>query len=507
MKRMERAKWVKSMAGGVLATVMLVGCLAGCGSSGTNSEQASDPSQRVAKDTLVIAKAEDVTSLDPQAIVNEKSFSIYCNMYEGLVTYDAETQTVNPCLATEWEQIDDLTYHFTLREGVKFHDGNTMTSADVVASFDRMVNSGVVSTYVSFIDYVEADGDYAITMHIKEPYAQIMQALSNPSAVVVSKAAVEKYGDDFANHPVGTGPYKFVEWKVADSISLTAFEDYWGEPAKTKNLVFKVIPEGAQRTIMLETGEVDIAASILPVDAPRVEEDPSLSLFHETGYKVTMLFLKCDSNGPTSNPLVRQAIECGINKQEIVDAVVNGYGEAGSLYCTPKTSGYTSEKDRGNAYDPEKAKELLAQAGYPDGCKIEAYVASNQTYEEIAAIIQAQLAEVGIVLDITVMESNAINEKVYSGEDIPLRINFYNNLCGDLDLVLQKLVPSAYGQVYFNDQVTELMYEARSKTDLQQRQEVYNRFWDLMAEDKPWIALYYEETLIGMSNKVEGFQF
>lgn len=492
----------------VLAALMTLTCaLSGCGTSGSSSAAngSAASGSGTPKDTLVIAKDEDVTSLDPQAIVNQKSFSVYCNLYEGLVRYNSTTNEVEPCLATDWTKVDDTTYHFNLRQGVKFHDGNTMTSQDVVFSFERALDSGVVSTYLSFIDSVEADGDYAITMHTKVPYAQILMALTNPSAVVVSKAAVEKYGDDFAKNPVGTGPYKLEEWKAADSISLTAFDDYWGGTAKTKNVIFKVIPEGSQRTIMLENGEADIACAVLPNDASRVEEDNNLTLIHDAGYKCMLLYFKCDSSTPVGNNLVRQAIQYAINKQEIVDAVIDGYGQVGSLYATPLTVGYNADKDKGDLYDPEKAKSLLAEAGYPDGFDLDLYCSSGQTYEEISTILQSQLAEVGINLNVIVMESNTINEKFYNGDEVPIRMGFYNNLCGDTDLVMQKLLPDAYGQVYFNDQVDTLMNEARSEADATQRQAVYDQFWDIMAEDMPWLTVYYEETIMGLSNNVQGF--
>jgi peptide/nickel transport system substrate-binding protein len=369
------------------------------------------------------------------------------------------------------------------------------------------MDSGVVSTYFGFIDSIEPDGDYAVTMHLKMPYAQLYQSLSNPAAVIVSKKAVEATGENFAKNPVGTGAYKLKEWKEADSITLEAFDGYWGEPAKTANVIFKVIPEGSQRTIMLENGEADIAYAILPNDAGRIEEDQNLTMIHEPGYKSMLFYLKCDSEEwPVSDKRVRQAIQYAINKQEIVDSVIYGYGQVGSLYCTPLTDGYNADKDKGDMYDPEKAKALLAEAGYADGFDLDFYCQSAQTYEEIAAILQAQLAEVGINVNIITMESNTINEKVYSGEEIPIRMGFYNNLCGSLDLVMQKLLPTAYGQVYFNDEVETLMNEARSKTDSVESQKVYDKFLDLMNEDSPWITIYYEETMIGRSNKVDGFE-
>ena len=513
MRLQKGKKYAKMLVALVVCSFFIVACGGEKKENSTtkevsgNIQNGENETAATIKDTLVVAVAEDATSLDPQAIVNQKSFSVYCNMYENLVRYNAETKEIEPCLATEWKQVDDITYHFKLREGVKFHDGNTMTSDDVIFSFNRAKESGVVSTYLSFIDSVEADGDYAVTMHISTPYAQIYQALSNPSAVIVSKEAVEKYGEDFAKNPVGTGAYKFVEWKPADSITLTAFEDYWGEPAKTKNVEIKVIPEGSQRTIMLENGEVDIAAAIRPNDASRVEENENLNMIHETGYKCSLIYFKTDSEKwPVKDKLVRQAFQYAINKKEIVDSVVYGYGKVGSLYATPLTAGYNEAKDNLYNYDPEKAKALLAEAGYPNGFEMNFYCETSQTYEEIATILQAQLAEVGVKLNITTMESNTINEKFYSGEELPNRMGFYNNLCGDVESLMQKLIPGAYGQVYFNDEIESLMMESRSKTDPSERQVVYDKFWDIMNEDVPWITLYYEEMMFGTNKKVDGFK-
>ena len=502
-----RKSYLRSFCG-LLAAVMLLACgLAGCGNnSGNGNGGNTDPSQLTQKDTLVVAKNEDISSLDPAEAINQKSFSVYCQIYEGLVRYNPETGTVDPCLATEWEQLDDTTWHFTLREGVPFHDGGTMTSEDVVYSFERIMNSGVASTYVEYLESVEADGDYGVIFHLKMPYAQIIQALTYPAAVVLSKAAVEAAGDGYAQNPVGTGPYRFVEHMVADSITMEAFEDYWGEPAKTKNLIFRVIPEGSQRTIMLENGEADIICDVLPNDASRVAEDSNLTLINETGYKYYAAYFKCDSSTPVGNKLVRQAIEYAIDKQSIVDAVMAGYAEVGSLLTTPPTVGYNAEKERGNLYDVEKAKELLAQAGYAEGFDLEVYVRSGQIYEEIATILQDQLSEVGINVNQNIMESNAIDELFYGGDEVPIRLSFYNNICGDADFIMQKLLPDAYGQVYFNDEMTDITNRARAEADPEARQAVYDEFHDLMAEDVPQIALFYEEILMGLQATTEGFQ-
>ncbi len=500
---MKKQKQHKKTLCAVLAAVLLAACLSGCGGGG--GEETTPAGEKTPKDTLIVAKSEDITSLDPAEAINLKSTSIYSQIFEGLVRYNAETKEVEPWLATQWEKVDDTTWRFTLREGVNFHDGNAMTSEDVVYSFERVMNSGVASTYVNYLESVEADGDYAVIFHLKTPYAQLIQALVYPAAVVVSKAAAESAGENFGQNPVGTGPYCFVERQAAASITLKAFDGYWGEAAKTPNLIFQVVPEGSQRTIMLENGEVDIICDVQPNDASRLTEAENLTLVNETGFKFYSLQFKCDSTTPVSNPLVRQAMEYAIDKQAIVDAVMYGYGEVGSLLATPPTAGYNEEKDQRNLYDPEKAKELLAEAGYADGFELDLYASSGQIYEEIGTILQDQLSAVGIRANVQMLESNAIDEMVFSGQEVPVNLRFYNNICGETEFLMQKLLPDAYGQVYFNDQMVDLINRVRAAEDAEQQQAVYDEFFDLMAVDVPQICLFYEEILVGMQASVEGF--
>lgn len=458
---------------------------------------------RKTKDTIVFAQSADATSLDPHEIVNLRSFGVYSNIYEGLVALDAEGKVV-PALATEWEQIDEKSFRFKLRDDVLFHNGEKLTSEDVKFSFERMINSKIVSTYVSFLDSIEVVDELTFIMHCKIPYSQLMITLTIPCCTIVSKKAVEEFGEAYGRNPVGTGPYKFVEWRESESITLTANENYWGEAARTKNLMMRVIPEGSQRSIMLETGEVDVGYEILANDARRMVDDPNLVLLHEVGQRFSVVYFKANSQGPIGNPAVRRALEYAIDKDELVDAVVYGFGQSGSLYGTPKTNGYNAAKDMVE-FNPEKAKELLAEAGYPDGLKLGIYTQEGQVYVEIAQILQAQLHDIGIEADIITLENNTLNQKVYDGEEIEMRISFYNNLAGDLDFAITKLATDAYGTTYFNEEVDKLREEARAAFDDAERAAVYDKFLDLMAVDKPWMTLYYEQNLVGVSKNVDGF--
>ena len=256
------------LAACTLLCLVLTSCSKSTDSSQDNSADAAaqDPQQADAngnyKDTVVWAQSADVTSMDPHVGKETAAVTVTCNIFSTLmeVIGDGDPQ---PLLAESYQQLNDTDWEFTIRQGVKFHDGSDLTVEDVKWSLDRAIASNYVNYIVSFIESVEITGDNTIVVHCKAPYAPILNNLSMPFSAIVPKAYIEANGDEyFSQHPIGSGPYKMVKWNPSDSVKLEAFDEYFmGKPA-TKNLVMKVIPEAAQRVIALEMGEVDIAYSI-----------------------------------------------------------------------------------------------------------------------------------------------------------------------------------------------------------------------------------------------------
>ena len=256
-----------------LACLML---LSACGGGQSAEPGGGDGGPATYKDTLTWAQAADVTSLDPHVGKESCAVTVNTQIFSTLmrVTGDGDPQ---PSLAESYQQLDDTSWEFTIRQGVKFHDGTEMTLEDVKYSLDRAVASSYVNYVVSFIESVEITGDNTIVIHTVEPYVPILNNLSIPFTAIVPKAYIEEHGDEyFAQHPIGTGPYKMVEWNPGESIKLEAFDEYFGGTPKTKNLVMKVVPEAAQRVIAMETGEADIAYSITANDVSKIEENPDL---------------------------------------------------------------------------------------------------------------------------------------------------------------------------------------------------------------------------------------
>ena len=243
------------LAACTLLCLVLTSCSKSTDSNQNNSADAAtqDTQQEDAngnyKDTVVWAQSADVTSMDPHIGKETAAVTVTCNIFSTLleVIGDGDPQ---PLLAESYQQLNDKDWEFTIRQGVKFHDGSDLTVEDVKWSLDRAIASNYVNYIVSFIESVEITGENTIVIHCAEPYAPILNNLSMPFSAIVPKAYIEANGDEyFSQHPIGSGPYKMVEWNPSESVKLEAFDEYFmGKPA-TKNLVMKVIPEAAQRVI------------------------------------------------------------------------------------------------------------------------------------------------------------------------------------------------------------------------------------------------------------------
>ena len=222
----------------VLAAAMALS-LAACGGKQGNNGADSGTADGY-KTTLTWAQGADVTSLDPHQGKETPAVQVNTQIFDTLVTVDPETNEVVPQIAESWEQTDDQTYVFKIREGIKFHDGSDLTAEDVKFSLDRARNSAAVSYIVNFIEEVTVDDDHTVTVKTTAPYAPTLRNLAIPFAAIVPKAVVEADENAFILNPVGSGPYKFVEWNQGDHVTLKAFDDYYAGKPETENLIMKI---------------------------------------------------------------------------------------------------------------------------------------------------------------------------------------------------------------------------------------------------------------------------
>ena len=433
------------------------------------TEESTQESAGGYKDTIVWGQGADVTSMDPHQGKETPSVQVTNNIFDTLTIVNPET--------------NDKTYVFKIRKGIKFHDGSDLTAEDVKFSLERAINSAAVSYVVDFIDTVEVNDDYTVTVTTDAPYAPTLRNLAVPFAAIVPKAVVDADEEGFKTNPVGSGPYKFVEWKQGDSVKLEAFDDYYAGAPATKYLQMKVIPEAAQRTIALETGEIDLAYDIIANDKDKVADNADLQLLEAPSlscYYVTMNM----KQKPFDDIRVREAINLAIDRQLLVDTIINGAGQV--------------------------ADAIIAPAGYADGFDTSICVNDNQERTEACQAIQAMLAEVGINCEVEVMEFGSFIDKTSAG-DFDMGFMGWVTSTIDADYTYYSLEHSsqqgAAGNRSFlaDPDVDKLVEEGRSNTDSAAREKIYADLAVKLKEINNNAPLYYSSILVGASNKVENF--
>ena len=489
----------------VLAAAMALS-LAACGGKQGNNGADSGTADGY-KTTLTWAQGADVTSLDPHQGKETPAVQVNTQIFDTLVTVDPETNEVVPQIAESWEQTDDQTYVFKIREGIKFHDGSDLTAEDVKFSLDRARNSAAVSYIVNFIEEVTVDDDHTVTVKTTAPYAPTLRNLAIPFAAIVPKAVVEADENAFIQNPVGSGPYKFVEWNHGDHVTLKAFDDYYAGKPETENLIMKVIPETSQRTIALETGEVDLAYDLAVNDIPKVNSDDKLTVYEIPS--LTCWYVSMNMNKkPFDNPKVREAMSMAIDRQTIIDTINAGSGQTADAIIAPAVFGYYSTGVK--EYNPTKAKELLAEAGYPNGFSTTLWVNDNQSRIEMCQAMQAMLLEVGVQCNLEVLEFGSFISRTTAG-DHDLAYFGWTTSSGDADYSYYSLEHStqqgAAGNRSFlaDPDVDKLIEEARSNTNEEERKELYKELAIKLDEINNNIPVYYSSINVGANKKVEGF--
>ncbi|QEK12949.1 glutathione ABC transporter substrate-binding protein [Crassaminicella thermophila] len=487
-----------------LTIMLLVAGLSGCGQSSNEAATAE------VKDSLVVATTYDAKSLDPHATNDVASSNVMQQIYENLVTLDENNQVI-PQLAEKFEKLDDKTYKFYLRKGVKFHNGEELKASDVKFTFERaLAKGGSIKHIVGDIDPngFEIVDDYTIIIRTKVPSTAFLPSLIHVGGgSILNEKAVKEAGDDYGMNPVGTGPFKFVSWAKGDKIVLKRNEDYYGEKPKFSELVIRAIPEATNRTIELESGGVDIAYSITPNDVSRVEENPDLKLLRKIDNSTTYLGFNCEK-APFDDERVRQAISYALDTESIVKSVFRGVGGVAIGPVAPNVNYYNANLGKPD-YDVEKAKKLLAEAGYKDGFKTVLWTNDKKERIDMATIIQNQLKQIGIEVEIQVLEWSAYLEGLKQKQQ-DMFIVGWTCQTPDPDMALYGPFHSSMkgnnNFTFFGDEkVDELIEKGRLLEDSKERQEVYYEIQKLIREKSPWVFLNNGEQVVGVRKNVKGF--
>jgi peptide/nickel transport system substrate-binding protein len=479
--------------------------------------------------TIIVGLQAEPTTLDAQQISDYNSHRAAYGVYDTLLRFTDESTEVEPGLAESWDISDDgLVYTLHLRQGITFHDGADFNAEAVKFNLERQIDpnhpfhdTGEFA-YAEFTwgaaDTIEVVDDATIRITLTEPFAPFLNHLAMHPAAMVSPAAVEQYGADISINPVGTGPFKFASWTPGVEVILEKNPDYWRGAPNVDQVIYRSIIEDQSRLTELEAGGINFMVNIPPDDLPRLRDDARFTVVDQAGMHTWWVAFN-QSKPPFDNPQVRQAINYAVNKQAIVDNLLQGTGVAAVNPLPPVVWSYTDDIQQ-YAYDPDKAKELLAEAGYPDGFSCSFWVPESgsgmQQPVAMGTAIQADLAAVGIDCQIETFEWGAYLDKVIVPPDQAEYDMFEMSWIGDngdpdnhlyILLSSQQFPPQGYNMGFYNNpEVDDLLQEARVSLDRGVRTELYQEAQKLLAEDPPWLIIDHETQIVVMDQKIKNFK-
>ena len=514
---MKRRGIARTTAMAMAAAMILTACGGGNTDQSTNASAGGSAqtttdnggSGEITKTDIVVAMGADVVTLDPAGQQDTTSGVLIHHVYSTLMDIDDDGNLV-PDLAESYEMKSDTEYTFKLREDACFSDGTPVTAKDVKFTYDRAKDMPKTKSNTSKIAEVIADDDYHVTFKLTQPYAAFKTIVTQTNLSIVSEAAVTAAGDAYGDveNVLGSGEFTVTEWVPNDHYTLTKNEKYWGTEPIATSITVRVIPEGSARTIALEAGEVDLVWNVDPTDCANVEANSDVALLSQPSSSIEYLGMNTTKE-KFSDERVRQAVNYALDKQTFVDTIIEGRGTVANSYINSTIPGW-SEEEEAYPYDPEKAKELLAEAGYPNGFECSLYV-NGDVRTRSAQIVQAQLAEVGITVDISTYEWGALLDSLNAG-DHEMFILGWSNTSFDADGSTYQLFYSenhgATGNRAFltDEKVDELIIAAQEESDDTKRMGLYKELQDRLHEISPWCPLYYKYDNVGVRADLKGFK-
>lgn len=493
----------------VSSLVLLAIVLVGCG--------APEEAGRETTDRIVVAIGAEPEALDPIAMSSAPAATVSEHMTQPLV-YMSPTGDLLPQLATEWEAApDNLSWTLTLREGVTFHDGTPFNAEAVKLNLDRFLDPDSAAPFaflLSEVTSIDVVDEYTVRLSLDRPFAPIISHLSHTFIGMLSPAQFDTVAAGEAiTEPIGTGPYRFVEWQRGERIVMEANPDFYGDAPAIPNAEFRFITEDSARVVALETGEVDAIMSLPPAEAQRLADSETITIEYPSSVRVLYVGFNT-SSGPFADPRVRQALNYAVNKDAIVNAVLQGAGQVSTAPVVPAVFGHTAQNPY--SYDPDRARELLAEAGYADGFEIEFYHPTGRYPLDatIAEAVQGMLSEVGITANLQTLEWSSYLATMRVAEEDALQdmhMFGWGTVTLDADYGLYALfhssviAPDGWNTTYYaNDTVDAILDEARANPNRAERAALYEEVIATLWEDAPWLYLHDVGQINAFSSDIAG---
>lgn len=464
------------------------------------------------KDSMTVVVSADPGSLDPHDNVQQQKHQSTRQIYETLVVYNDEGVLI-PWLAESWEYEDDLTLVFKIRQGVKFHSGDELTANDVLFSFKRMREDNTpAAMQVNQLNFDKSEvvDEYTVKLVTDEPYALQLPMLELPLCGIISEKTYTENNGDINSNPNGTGPYKVVKFMPGDSLVLEGFEDYWieGQPY-VKNVTLRYISDSSSRAIEAESGGSDIVYDISANDVDRVRENPNLNMVSAMGANTSYLYLNL-AQPPLDDARVREAIWYACDMPVAVNVAYRNFGQLADGVVSPGIGGRHPDLSKlFPTRDLEKAKALLEDAGYADGFTTEIVVnANDQQRKDIAEVLQAQLADVGIELKISAMDSTASATYLSEGK-APMTVYGLTASTGEAGRTLFRWLPDTSEWAlssWESEEYNEAISKALVTIDEEERNELYYQCQEMLMENFIVLPVWHKELNAACQPDVKGFR-
>lgn len=457
------------------------------------------------KSDIVVAVDADVDTLHPTDFSTTVELGVLNQIYDTLLYYSPDgTKDPEPRIAESYEISDDgLDYTFHLRDDVTFHDGTPVTADDVVFSIELYKASEYQGSQISMLSSVEATDEHTVVCHLDAPYSPFLQGICSP--MIASKAYYESSEDDFVNNPIGTGPYKFVSRAKGSNIKLEANEDYYRGAPEIKEVTFEVIPDSSTKAIALQTGEVNFA-EIDSATKPQLEANPAITIAEVPTSAFSYIAMNTEKE-PFNDVKVRQAINYAIDRDNLVAVCYDGEAEVNSNICAKERFGYSDDQFQ-YTYDPEKAKELLAEAGIETPYDLGEILVAEK-YSNLATVIQNDLKAVGLDVTISVKEFNSYISDLQNGSYGITALNM--TLEGDTQTLEMAFTTDYIGIAnnarYSDEEMDKLFEQARTETDNDKRAEIFNEIFTKAQDEAIYAVMCNPMTLYAYNSDLSCPEF
>ena len=511
-----------------LVTFISIGfALSACGGAlhkqdqeGPSDRQEHSPADRNAvpvtsKTTLTVSSNSDPKNLYPLSSDGRNSMRICLQIFDRLVDHNEAGDRYLPALAESWEE-DEKGITFQIRKGVKFHDGQALTATDVVFSLKLAGNLPTANGGWGWINWdgITAPDDFTVLVPFHYPCSLTLPQFASNNIMIICEETYNEFGGEISQHPNGTGPFKVSDWIHDDHVTMIRFEDYWGDKPAIETLIIRYISENSQAIIELETGGVDLVMDVPPIEVKDLFESDDFKIIECTGVVNDSIHMNVTKD-VFKDVRVRQAVAYAVSQEDFFMGTYRGFGQIAYSVVSPGVRGYNNAYEGENwpystSSEIEKARALLAEAGYPDGFDVNIEIDNDSNRQSVAEILKNNLAKAGINVNIIIQDFATVNEKIATNE-AAMWLFGINSLSFEPDRALytryhSSNIGGSNHTRYNNPEFDRLLDEARASYDADERIDLHKKAQDILTLECPSIPYYARQNIYAAVKNLEGLQ-